>query len=238
MLHSLHGLPGLLSHLWQQAACTIIGAGPICHSGWPLPLLLTACCRTCPARFPSTPGCQRLLARMHCGTCSLRMQATTHMWATARCAPVLASQSGLMDNSNGSKQQQPSAARWILCVSHLLPQEPPYSGYYASASCCLTNCCTTAVIICLFCCVLQGMNFLAGLLLLAVDHDCSKTFWLLVVLLEQVFCSCIMYMVAVSGGSMWHLPSPCVKLLLECVKQVLALVHVQSWPGGCAVRGS
>jgi hypothetical protein len=30
------------------------------------------------------------------------------------------------------------------------------------------------------------MNFLAGLLLLAVDKDCKKTFWLLVVLLEQV----------------------------------------------------
>jgi hypothetical protein len=30
------------------------------------------------------------------------------------------------------------------------------------------------------------MNFLAGLLLLAVDKDCIKTFWLLVVLLEQV----------------------------------------------------
>jgi hypothetical protein len=37
----------------------------------------------------------------------------------------------------------------------------------------------------LLCCV-QGMNFLAGLLLLAVDKDCTKTFWLLVVLLEQV----------------------------------------------------
>jgi hypothetical protein len=35
-------------------------------------------------------------------------------------------------------------------------------------------------------CCLQGMNFLAGLLLLAVDKDCCKTFWLLVVLLEQV----------------------------------------------------
>ncbi|WIA37952.1 hypothetical protein OEZ86_001329 [Tetradesmus obliquus] len=32
----------------------------------------------------------------------------------------------------------------------------------------------------------QGMNFLAGLLLLAMDKDCVKTFWLLVVLLEQV----------------------------------------------------
>ncbi|KAF6248400.1 rab-GTPase-TBC domain-containing protein [Scenedesmus sp. NREL 46B-D3] len=32
----------------------------------------------------------------------------------------------------------------------------------------------------------QGMNFLAGLLLLAVDKDCTKTFWLLVVLLDKV----------------------------------------------------
>eukprot|EP00878_Enallax_costatus_P013196 GHUV01013793.1.p1 GENE.GHUV01013793.1~~GHUV01013793.1.p1 ORF type:complete len:255 (+),score=79.89 GHUV01013793.1:508-1272(+) len=32
----------------------------------------------------------------------------------------------------------------------------------------------------------QGMNFLVGLLLLAVEHDCYRTFWLLVVLLEKV----------------------------------------------------
>lgn len=35
-------------------------------------------------------------------------------------------------------------------------------------------------------CLPQGMNFLAGLLLLAVEHDCYRTFWLLVVLLEKV----------------------------------------------------
>eukprot|EP00879_Flechtneria_rotunda_P009240 GHRR01009673.1.p1 GENE.GHRR01009673.1~~GHRR01009673.1.p1 ORF type:complete len:381 (+),score=148.12 GHRR01009673.1:829-1971(+) len=32
----------------------------------------------------------------------------------------------------------------------------------------------------------QGMNFLVGLLLLVVKQDCFRTFWLLVVLLEQV----------------------------------------------------
>eukprot|EP00775_Hariotina_reticulata_P009878 gene9878-10036_t len=32
----------------------------------------------------------------------------------------------------------------------------------------------------------QGMNFLVGLLLLAVDRDCLRAFWLMVVLLEKV----------------------------------------------------
>lgn len=41
-----------------------------------------------------------------------------------------------------------------------------------------------ALSVLMFC--LQGMNFLAGLLLLAMDKDCVKTFWMLVVLLEQV----------------------------------------------------
>jgi hypothetical protein len=36
------------------------------------------------------------------------------------------------------------------------------------------------------CCVLQGMNFLVGLLLLAVERDCERCFWLLLVLLEKV----------------------------------------------------
>jgi hypothetical protein len=33
---------------------------------------------------------------------------------------------------------------------------------------------------------LQGMNFLVGLLLLAVEQDCERCFWLLLVLLEKV----------------------------------------------------
>ena len=32
----------------------------------------------------------------------------------------------------------------------------------------------------------QGMNFLVGLLLLSVERDCLRCFWLMVVLLEEV----------------------------------------------------
>jgi hypothetical protein len=35
--------------------------------------------------------------------------------------------------------------------------------------------------------VLQGMNFLVGLLLVSVEQDCERCFWLLLVLLEKVW---------------------------------------------------
>lgn len=44
--------------------------------------------------------------------------------------------------------------------------------------CCGVVCCPAGV--------LQGMNFLVGLLLVAVDRDCERCFWLLLVLLEKV----------------------------------------------------
>jgi hypothetical protein len=37
-----------------------------------------------------------------------------------------------------------------------------------------------------FCVVLQGMNFLVALLLVSVERDCERCFWLLLVLLEKV----------------------------------------------------
>lgn len=49
-----------------------------------------------------------------------------------------------------------------------------------SASCVARHAAAWCVII------LQGMNFLVGLLLVAVERDCVRCFWLLLVLLEQV----------------------------------------------------
>jgi len=59
----------------------------------------------------------------------------------------------------------------------------------AEGSCVCSVCCCCITSVCVYACVclsVQGMNFLVGLLLLAVERDCLRCFWLLLVLLEKV----------------------------------------------------
>lgn len=60
------------------------------------------------------------------------------------------------------------------------------SGSVFLCNCVLLSSGTDACCCCFLFVWVQGMNFLVALLLLAVDYDCFRAFWLTVVLLEQV----------------------------------------------------